>query len=114
MKHIMRLNPIPFESIANGTKTVELRLYDEKRRKLRIGDVIEFVSTENGSRTVEVRVTDLLLFDSFDALYKSLPLSACGYAEDELDTASPEDMEQYYSKEKQAQYGVVGIQIALL
>lgn len=32
MKHQMKLNNEPFESIKNGTKTIELRLYDEKRR----------------------------------------------------------------------------------
>ena len=31
MKHKMSLRDIPFNSIKNGTKTIELRLYDEKR-----------------------------------------------------------------------------------
>ncbi|MEI3028295.1 MAG: hypothetical protein V8T30_07500 [Ruminococcus sp.] len=30
----MRLNPLPFKMIASGEKTIELRLNDEKRRKL--------------------------------------------------------------------------------
>jgi len=34
--------------------------------------------------------------------------------EEDIDTASPEDMEEYYSKGKQAQYGVVGIKISLI
>ena len=36
MKHEMNLNRKPFESIKNGSKTIELRLYDEKRQKLNI------------------------------------------------------------------------------
>ena len=40
-------------------------------------------------------------------------LMPCGEQED-IDMASPEDMEEYYSKEKQAQYGVVGIKISLI
>ncbi|MBB1548964.1 MAG: DUF3850 domain-containing protein [Clostridiales bacterium] len=31
MKHEMKLNNEPFERIKNGTKTIELRLNDEKR-----------------------------------------------------------------------------------
>ena len=42
MTHKMNMNPSPFEKIRNGTKTIELRLYDEKRRKIEIGDTIIF------------------------------------------------------------------------
>ena len=42
MLHKMKLKESPFERIKNGTKTVEFRLYDEKRRKIKIGDQIEF------------------------------------------------------------------------
>lgn len=43
-----------------------------------------------------------------------LPLLECGYTEEDIDTASLVDMEEYYSKEKQAQYGVIGIKISLI
>ena len=42
MIHKMKLNKNPFERIKNGTKTVEFRLYDEKRQQIKIGDKIEF------------------------------------------------------------------------
>ena len=35
-------------------------------------------------------------------------------AKDDIATASPCDMEKYYSKEMQQQYGVVGIKISLM
>ena len=112
MTHSMQLQPSPFEMIRDGTKTIELRLLDEKRKKIRIGDTIVFTNTES-KETIEVRVLDLLVFDSFETLYRQLPLSACGYTEEELDTASPDDMNAYYSREMQQKYGVVGIRIAL-
>ena len=37
MNHEMRLLPKPFESILSGTKTVEIRLNDEKRRRSKSG-----------------------------------------------------------------------------
>ncbi len=42
-----------------------------------------------------------------------LPLLQCGYTEDELATASPADMDAYYSPDRQARYGVVGIELQL-
>ena len=56
----------------------------------------------------------MFIFDSFEELYKHLPLMECGYTEEDIHTASPDDMEMYYSKEKQKQYGVIGIQISLI
>ena len=34
-------------NIRNGNKTIELRLYDEKRQKISVGDVIKFVNSKN-------------------------------------------------------------------
>lgn len=33
-EHIMKLKPSPFEMIRSGKKTIELRLYDEKRKSI--------------------------------------------------------------------------------
>lgn len=112
MTHEMQLTPAPFDMIRDGSKKIELRLYDEKRRKISVGDLIVFNNTETGEK-LEVKVVDLYIFDSFKALYEKLPLLECGYTKDDIDTASPDDMDIYYSKEKQAQYGVVGIRIEL-
>ena len=40
----MKLQPGPFEAIKNGTKTIEMRLWDEKRKHITVGDTIEFVN----------------------------------------------------------------------
>ena len=48
----------------------------------------------------------------FPVFYWCLVLER-GYTEEDVGKASPSDMELYYSKEQQAQYGVVGIKIAL-
>ena len=39
MEHTMNLNAHPFEMMRSGKKTIELRLYDEKRRKISVGDM---------------------------------------------------------------------------
>lgn len=112
--HHLNLNPDPFAFIAEGRKTIEMRLYDEKRRTIRIGDLLVFTHTEDTSRTLTAQVKALHRFPDFAALYAALPLEQCGYLPEEVATASPSDMNVYYSAERQACYGVVGIEIALV
>ena len=113
-EHVMSLTPAPMQEIRTGNKTIELRLNDEKRKQISVGDTIKFINTEDSNDTLRVKVVDLFLFSSFAELYDNLPLLNCGYNEDNINAASPEDMEMYYSREKQNKYGVVGIEISLL
>ena len=108
--HKMNLNSSPFEMIKSGEKTIELRLYDEKRQQLKTGDNIIFTNTSTGE-TLNTTVLKLHRFDSFKELYESLPLLQCGYTSENIDKAIPSDMEQYYSIEEQNKYGVVGIEL---
>ena len=109
MIHKMKLNPAPFEMMKSGQKTIELRLYDDKRQLINVGDEIVFTNTVTGE-TLQTKVLKLHRFDSFADLYKSLPLLKCGYTSEILHKASPEDMGKYYSVEEQTKYGVVGIE----
>lgn len=114
MKHTMRLHSAPFQLIQSGKKTIELRLYDEKRKKIRTGDLIEFVQADDPSRQLTAQVTGLHVFPSFEALYRALPLLSCGYTSQDIGAASPSDMDVWYSKEEQRKYGVVGIGLRLM
>ena len=111
--HKMKLNPGPYGLIASGRKTIELRLNDPKRQAIRVEDLLEFTNTETGEKIL-TRVVALHRFADFAALYDSLPLEKCGYLPEELATASPKDMEAYYTHAQQTQYGVLGIEIETL
>ena len=104
----MKLNNGPFKNIKNGTKTIELRLNDEKRQLLKIKDLIEFTNRETLEKLL-VEIENLYHYPSFEELYKHFDKVAMGYKEDE--EADPKDMEEYYSKEEQEKYGVLGIEI---
>ena len=110
MMHIMKLHSSPFEMIKSGEKTIELRLFDEKRQQVKVGDKILFTNIANGE-TLNTTVVKLHRFDSFKELYKSLPLLKCGYTIENVDNAKSSDMEKYYSVEEQRKYGVVGIEL---
>ncbi|MBQ8213634.1 MAG: RNA-binding protein [Clostridia bacterium] len=110
MLHEMRLDTVPFDAILYGKKDIEMRLYDEKRRLMCVGDEILFYE-RNGERTLRVEITALHVFPSFEALYAVFPATRLGYDEHEIPTASPEDMERYYSLYEQKKWGVIGIEI---
>ena len=104
----MKLQESPFERIKSGTKTVEFRLYDEKRRKINIGDQIEFSKLPDLQETILVDVLDLYRDNTFENLFKKL------FDDDEEIKRKTSAMYQYYSHDEEKQYGVVGIKISLV
>lgn len=111
MLHRMKLRTAPFEKIKNGSKTIELRLNDEKRQKVQIGDFIEFSCLDNLKQKIQTRVTALHHFSSFEELYAALPKKKLGYTPAE--TPNSDHMDEYYPREKQEQYGALGIELYL-
>lgn len=109
MLHKMKLRLSPFEKIKNGSKTIELRLYDEKRQKVQVGDFIEFSCLDDETQKIQTRVTALHHFGSFAELFAAIPKEKFGYASAE--TPNPNYMDEYYPREKQEQYGVLGIEL---
>lgn len=110
-KHEMHLHNDPFNKIKNGTKTIEIRLNDEKRRLIQVNDNIVFTNRFNGEE-ITAKVVNLHHYENFASLYQDFDKISLGYnIEDE---AQPKDMEMYYSKEEQEKYGVVGIEVQVI
>ncbi len=110
MIHYMNLVSSAFSKIADGSKTIELRLNDEKRQRINVEDTVVFdCSTTKDITTAQV--SGLHKFSDFEELYKALPLEKCGYTVAELDTAHYTDMEQYYTNEQIKKYGALGIEL---
>ncbi len=108
MTHQMNLNDLPFEMIRSGKKTIELRLNDEKRRAIKVGDHILF------NDCLEVEVVALHAYPDFEALYAALPILSLGYTPEEEATASPDDMLAYYTREQITRYGALGIEVRVV
>jgi ASC-1-like (ASCH) protein len=107
----MKLKPEPFEVMKKGLKDIEMRLYDDKRQQIKVGDIIEFKNTESGE-ILKTEVLCLHQFPSFKDLYKAFDKSRLGYYENEI--ANPNDMEKYYPVDEINQFGVVGIEIKII
>lgn len=108
---LIHLDDKYFQKIKNGSKTIELRLYDEKRRKINVGDIIDFENRKD-KEIIKTQVIKLYIYPNFYELYQNLNKEDMGYSKDEI--ASYKDMEEFYSLESQEKYGVVGIEIKLI
>ena len=109
--HNMKLHEEPFNKIKSGDKTIEMRLFDEKRKEININDIIEFTNITNNEKLL-VKIENLYYFSSFEELYKNLDKTLIGY--DSYEIANPKDMEEYYPQDKQEKYGVLGIEIKVI
>lgn len=58
MVHHMKLKPAPFYQMRKGAKTIELRLYDPKRQRIKVGDQIEFSNTQDKMEKFRVQVNE--------------------------------------------------------
>ncbi len=113
MEHEMKLQPEYYNFIHNGTKRIEIRLYDEKRQQIKIGDVIKFFKEPELNESFNAKVVGLLRYNSFEEMFKDFDISILSdeaMTKDELISV----LEQFYTKEKQEKYGVLGIRIELI
>ena len=110
MLHKMKLQEDPFERIKNGTKTVEFRLYDEKRRTIQIGDEIEFSKLPELQEKLLVKVIDLYKEESFEKLFKKVFVGE----DKEKIIEKANSMNRFYTPEQEKEYGVVGIKIEII
>lgn len=106
MIYRMKLQNEPFKQIKKGTKEIEIRLNDEKRKMFKINDYIEFTNIST-LEIMFVKITNLYHFESFEKLFNNFDNSILG-------CGSYEEMYKYYSKEEENKYGILGIEIKVL
>ena len=75
MIHEMKLQPKYYNYILNGTKRIELRLFDEKRQKIKIGDTIKFLKEPDLKESFFVKVVGLLQYNSFEELFNDFDIT---------------------------------------
>ena len=113
MTHEMKLQPKYYDYILNGTKRIEIRLNDEKRKLINIGDTIRFLKEPELEESFLVKVVDLYRYDSFEEMFKDFDISELAdksMTKEELKNV----LEEFYTKEKQKEYGALGIKLELI
>lgn len=116
----MHLADDMFDAVKTGRKTVEIRLFDEKRKKVDVGDYIEFIRQSDDSDRVKMRVADLDIWETFEKAFscidyvKKKRIERLQYTPAQL--GAPENatlkslvdgMYKYYKKEEEKEHGVI-------
>jgi ASC-1-like (ASCH) protein len=109
MIHTMRLQRKHFDKIKSGEKTVELRVYDEKRRNIKYGHTIIFESRDD-AEIIERQVCDIAIFSDFYSLLDVIAIDKTGYAADEKEKLIY-DLATYYCADDISRWGVVAITV---
>lgn len=105
---IIHLDEDIFEVVKNGTKCVECRLNDEKRRLLKIGDSLTFLKRPDDKEKIEAIVDDLKYYDNFNDMMNDYSIEEVyikGYSREEFLKL----LERFYTIDDQKKYGVVAI-----
>jgi ASC-1-like (ASCH) protein len=109
--HQLQLAAVPFGAIVSGAKTIESRLYDEKRQAIQLGDTLIFTNRENTSQTIAAKVIGLLCYQTFHSLFThNNPQKFGGESVEWLEN----QIKGFYSAEDQKQNGVIGVEFRLL
>lgn len=109
----MHLNDKPFEMIKSGKKTMEIRIYDEKRQKIDMGDEIVFLDINEENRIL-AKVTGLFVASSFEILLNKVGGVKAGWKKTDSLEYMLSDLRKIYSMEEENEWGVVGIQFEVL
>jgi len=110
----MKLNKAPFENIKSGKKLIEFRLNDEKRSKLKPGDIIIFSLIGNITEKVYTEVLKTNSYPSLEDLYNNEGKFIQAYSPTSTKEKFISAMENIYSSEKREKYPPVAIYIKLI
>ena len=108
--HIMKLKEQYFNYIKFGTKTYEIRLNDEKRQKIKIGDYIEFQKEPLKEEKIIYKVDDLLYFKNFEELINKIDITLLASSKETKEELL-KTLNSFYNAEEQKKYGVVAIKL---
>ena len=109
---MMKLNPEYYNLVANGEKTIEVRLLDEKRQKLREGDYLAFTNTSNGDITV-TEIVSLAKFKDFNSCITNTGTKKVGFNGSSIED-TVKVYNSIYTKVDEEKYGVLAIGLTLL
>ena len=101
-----------FDIVKNASKGVEIRLNDEKRRELNIGDTLIFLKRPNDDEELKGTVTNLVYFNSFLEVVDTYPMKRI-YLEDYTKEDFINLIKRFYSDDDVKKYGIVAIEFKL-
>lgn len=104
----VHLHPDVFEIVKKGTKDIEVRVNDEKRRMLHVGDTLIFLKRPLEDESITKRVKALEYYNNFEELVEHYDMERI-YLKNYTKEMYLNEMTRFYTKEEQDKYGVVAI-----
>ena len=97
-----------FEMIKSGQKDIELRAYDEKRKKMKAGDRFLLYDAENPNESIICEILNMHVAPNFESLFKNLDIKRSGFhnMQELIDVVT-----KFVSHEELQREQVVGIEI---
>ena len=111
---VMKLRELPFEQIKSKQKIWEVRLNDDKRKSIHIGDSILFRKLPDLFEGVVCRVVDIKHFQSFREMARVLSLTSLGFEMGTTADTCEEVYHTYYTPEEEKEFGVVAFKLELV
>lgn len=97
--------------VRSGEKDIELRLYDEKRRRMRNGDIILIYDAQNRNDYIRAKIVRLYIARSFADLATKISMPRTGFASL---NALMSAISKFYDAEMESKYGIVGIELEVI
>lgn len=112
MEHEMKVQETCFLAMKNGTKIIEPRLLDQKRKMVKVGDKIIFHNQKDLSDSIIANVVALKKFKTFTDLVDHYSIKDL-YNESTTKNAYLTLLKSFYTVEEEKKFGVIAIEIKL-
>lgn len=109
----MRLDAGPFGQVKSGAKRFEIRLNDEKRRLLAVGDRVTFWNKDEPADEVTLTVADLIVRPNFIELFRAAAPELGGWPHGTTSEEAAADMRKFYEDADERRWGAVAIRLTL-
>lgn len=110
--HEIKVKKVYYDKIKSGEKIYEIRLNDEKRQKIKVGDQLKIWCEPELVECLVTTVVDKLYYSNFEELLKNIPAAEIGFAK-----YSSEEIiktyHQFYTESDELQYGIVAIKLEI-
>ena len=103
--HTMHLDQEYFELLLNKNKKIEFRILDEKRKRMRIGDEIQFVNQNGSALKVFRKIKDLRTSSDFQTLLNDFSEYETSEAKEKLLYM----LRKTYNESEEKELGVIAI-----
>ena len=107
----MSLQHTYYEMLMSGDKDIELRLYDEKRRRMHNGDIVLIYNAQNCNDYIRAKIMRLHIAKSFADLSTKISVTRTGFPNlNSLMSA----ISKFYDSDTESKYGIVGIELEII